>query len=186
MLALQSPVKLDRASDLFLVGVTFGDAAHKPEGAKGVISPALVRTQFTTVLRLRNLSDGVEVYPGWREAVIVAQETPQASPLCGYLDGKPFYYWQRGEFGTYALWDTKQTQNCGRDLLVCAGELAAKEHKPCLIILRHQVSHPRCRFLKHFGGGTVGDETYFLYEWPEEGKDGAGDKKAAPQKGGQK
>lgn len=112
-------------------------------------------------------------YPGWRDCIVVAQETPQASTLCGYLDGKPFYYWQRGEFGTYALWDNKQTQNCGHDLLRCAGELSAKEHKPCLIVLRHPVNHPRCRFLKQFGGGTVGDEVYFLYEWRESGKEKA-------------
>ena len=46
----------------------FGDAAHDYKGTIGIISLALVCAQFTAVLSLRDLADGVEVNSGRRAA----------------------------------------------------------------------------------------------------------------------
>lgn len=121
-----------------------------------------------------------ETYSGEERAemIFIGRSGPMSSTLCGFLGGIPFYYTERGEFGTYMIWDKARFRSAKKDFFDSVREISEeKNSRPCLLILGKALKEGKipqeCRFLRSFSGGIVGDEQYHLYLWtPKKKTDG--------------
>ncbi len=121
-----------------------------------------------------------ETYSGEERAemIFIGRSGPMSSTLCGFLGGIPFYYTERGEFGTYMIWDKARFRSAKKDFFDSVREISEeKNSRPCLLVLGKALEEkkipPECRFLRSFSGGIVGDEQYHLYLWtPKKKTDG--------------
>ena len=109
--------------------------------------------------------------------IFVGDSSPTASAVVGYLELARIYYPDRTDFGSYIIWDQQRLRNGGRRLDRQVEELMRKTGKDAILILDHEQGETEGRgettLLEQFPAGTVGNERYWIYRWPENANRGS-------------
>lgn len=113
-----------------------------------------------------------EKYSATHEVALLGDPSPAASAVLGYWRTGKMFYADRGEFGSFVIWDERWRDGENRRRVGDAlDKLRASMSGPIVLVLNYRLEsrqlQRRCRYLRSFEGATVGDESYHIYECAE-------------------
>lgn len=108
-----------------------------------------------------------EEFPDHDTVIFAGEWGAATSPIVGFLQLKQIYYLERGEFGSYVIWDNKRNKHPHSELTSSLPELMRETGKDAVIIAQQTLREARLRkdlrLLHRFNGGIVESEDNYVY-----------------------
>lgn len=115
--------------------------------------------------------------PEWRELLLVGYIGPLVTPVVAYLQAPRIFYEERGEFGSYVIWDQRRRTRSYYDRKALTA--AVRESRTGALLISpyplSSLSRPRgARLLHTVTGDAAVEDTYFIYRCPAPSDGGEG------------